>query len=99
MRITTATLVLVAAAGMAKAQFVNGNFEAGNLSPWSVALTPGGTTIGQVVEQYDIDGPGPLAASRAARFCVGNLVQTGTPQGVVVKQPLTLQAGLMYSFK
>jgi hypothetical protein len=90
---------MLAATGAAQAQFVNGNFEAGNLNPWNVNLTSGGTTIGQVVETYDIDGPGPLSASKAARFCVGNIVQTGTPQGIVLKQTLNLQAGLMYTFK
>ncbi len=79
-------------------QFVNGGFESGNFTGWTLANTAGGTGVATaIVEPFDIDGPGPLGASLAARFSVGRLdaTQTGN-QGVMITQLLFMNGGQTY---
>lgn len=82
----------------ASAQFVNGNFETGDLSGWTVAFTSGGATAVQDAQQFDIDGPGPLGTTWAARFSAGRAtgVTTGN-HGVLVTQQVSLVAGNTYT--
>jgi hypothetical protein len=82
----------------ASAQFVNGDFETGDFTGWTIALTPNGNASYQAVEQYDIDGPGPLGTNFAARFSVGRLVSAaGGIEGIQMTQPLTLTGGTTYT--
>jgi hypothetical protein len=92
-------VALLGACAAAQAQVVNGNFETGNLSGWTVGFTPNGATAVQVVEQFDIDGPGPLGMTNTAKFSVGNAVAPNLPiEGVELTQPLALTAGAVYTF-
>jgi hypothetical protein len=99
---TTAAAGLALAAALAHPaqaqQFANPDFSSGDLSGWTLELTPNGTTALQLVEPCDIDGPGPLPTSLAARFCVGNLVNMpGNQAGIDLVQMLDLQAGVEYA--
>ncbi len=96
-------MALVCVAGLAtasSAQFVNGDFETGDFSGWTIAFTvPNGNALVQVVEQYDIDGAGPLGTNFAARFSVGRLVSAaGGTEGIEMTQPINLTSGTAYTF-
>ena len=54
-------------------QFVNGDFQTGDFTGWTVGLTSGGATAQQIVTSFDVDGPGPLPDSLAAQFSVDAL--------------------------
>lgn len=95
-RIACCALVASAAAS-ASAGVLNGNFETGDLSNWTISFTPGGTSAVMNAEQFDIDGGGPLGTSFAARFSVGRIdaTQTGN-QGVIFTQMASVIAGNAY---
>lgn len=79
--------------------FVNGDFETGNFAPWVITNTANGQTLAQEIVLFDIDGPGPLGASLAARFRVGQVTfQSGVPAGIELTQSIALTAGLEYTF-
>jgi hypothetical protein len=92
-------LAALALAGAAHAQqFANGDFSSGDLSGWSLELTPNGVTNQQLVADFDIDGPGPLPTSSAAGFAVGNAVNMpGNQAGIELVQMLDLTAGVQYA--
>jgi len=70
--------LLIAAAGAAQAQLVNGNFATGDLTDWSPFNTPqGGSAITPQVVLFDTAGTG--APVNSAQFEVG---QTSFPFGV-----------------
>src|ERR1041384_7943860 len=74
-------------------QFVNGGFENGTLSGWTITPTSNGHTLVQTVSTIDIDGPGPLASSPAATFQVGQVNSIFQDQeGIEITQNLTLTA-------
>jgi hypothetical protein len=78
--------------------FINGNFETGDFTGWTVALTPNGQTTTQNVELFDIDGGGLLGINNAARFGVGR-IDTSTPNGgVTLTQSMLLTANVTYTF-
>jgi hypothetical protein len=79
----------------ANADFINGNFQTGNLNGWTTYTTPNGT-LGPPglpdVQSFDTTGTG---ASLAAHFVVGNatLPNTGEQGGGLI-QSLVLNPGL-----
>jgi hypothetical protein len=80
-------------------QFVNPGFETGDFAGWSIEPTsPNGITWVQLVELIDIDGPGPLEPSLAARFSVGGINTPVDRDGIELTQVLDLTAGIDYSF-
>jgi len=80
-------------------QFVNGGFETGDFTGWTLGLTSGGATAQQIVTSFDVDGPGPLLNSLAAQFSVGRATGVTTGEhGVTLVQTLSLQAGVTYTF-
>ena len=91
-----AALLALALTSTASASLVNGGFETGDLTGWTVALTPNGQTAVQTVDMFDIDGPGPIATSYAAKFCVGKAVSSGAPGGIELTQTVFLEAGTAY---
>jgi hypothetical protein len=94
----TALVSMLSLVGAAQAQFVNGDFETGDLSGWTVRLTPNGATAFQDAFVYDIDGPGPLEPSYAGRFGVGNEVPNfPNLAGIELFQDLNLTAGVEYT--
>ncbi len=88
----------VSAASMGSAQFVNGNFETGNLSGWTVALTTGGANAVADAIQYDIDGGGALGTNFAGRFSTGRAVAGTVQEGLTLTQSMNLTAGTLYTF-
>ena len=90
---------LAIVAGSASAQsFVNGTFSTGDLSGWTVVNTPNGVGAPGSVALVDIDGPGPLGASLAATFMVGQVVYSPPDQeGIDMTQSLNLSAGAVYT--
>ncbi len=80
----------------ASAGLINGNFEAGDLSGWTVTPTTNGQTLVQTVGMFDIDGPGPIVASYAGKFSVGKLVFAGVTAGIELTQTVQLTAGTSY---
>jgi hypothetical protein len=94
-----ASLVVIASGSLiapAAAQFVNGDFETGTLTGWTVAPTVNGLTLVQTVEPLDIDGPGPLAPSPAAKFAVGQQGGSSMQEGIDLFQMLDLTQGTTY---
>jgi len=90
---------VLCASGVASAAFVNGGFEAGNLSGWTVTPTGNGAASVQTVELFDIDGPGALGDSLAGKFSVGNAVSPNQgEQGIDLTQTLSLTGGVTYTF-
>jgi hypothetical protein len=80
-------------------QFVNGGFETGDFTGWTLGLTSGGATAQQIVTSFDVDGPGPLSDSLAAQFSAGRAAGvTVGEHGVTLMQTLALQAGVTYTF-
>lgn len=93
-------LALVAVACAAQAQFVNGNFDGGDLSGWTITNTSNGTSASNSVVMLDIDEGGPLGMSNAARFAVGNLAAPNQgQQGISFTQLISLTAGVQYTFE
>ena len=78
--------------------FVNGNFETGNLSGWTVTPTSNGTTDVQDAVQYDIDAGGPLTTNFAGHFAVAEVNFDSTQQGILLTQYMTLSSGIQYTF-
>jgi hypothetical protein len=94
--LATTGVLAIAGAGFS---FVNGDFETGNFAPWVITNTTNGQTLSQQIVMFDIDGPGPLSASLAARFQVGQVTfQSGVPAGIELTQSIALIAGLEYTF-
>lgn len=90
-------LVLGAACAFAgaQAQFVNGDFETGDLTGWTVTPTANGQTLVQDVQMFDT-GLGP---SKAAHFSVGQVnFMSGEEDGVYITQNFNLVAGTTYTF-
>jgi hypothetical protein len=94
-------VLAVAAIGFGRtavADFVNGSFETGNLSGWTISTTPNGVTLAQTVVLWDIDFAGPRPTSFAGQFAVGQLVaQFGVPEGIELTQNLNLISGETYT--
>jgi hypothetical protein len=78
---------------------VNGDFETGDLTGWTVANTANGVGAPGTVTMIDIDAAGPLGVSNAATFNVGQLTfMSGVWEGIEMTQRLDLQAGVPYTF-
>lgn len=91
--------LLLGAIPVANAQFINGDFEAGSFSGWTITPTSNGATAYQLVEQFDIDGPGALGTNFAGRFSVGRASTTGAATGgIELTQSLGLIGGTSYTF-
>jgi hypothetical protein len=89
------TAVLLAVAPAASAQYiVNPDFETGSFAPWSVVPTANGSSVSTTLVTYDIDGPGPASASKAASFCVGRNNPSTTPGGITISQTIHDPGGL-----
>ncbi|MCH7812883.1 MAG: proprotein convertase P-domain-containing protein, partial [Planctomycetes bacterium] len=87
--------------GRGAAGFENSGFGFGDFTHWTVENTFNGDGAPGAVGMYDIDGPGPLGASCAAKFSVG-LAAGGPgqpPRGVILTQVLTLLGGVQYTFE
>ncbi len=84
--------------GVASGQnmLVNGDFQTGDWSGWSVKPTTNGQTGIQTVQLYDIDGAGPLGESLAGRLSVGKVTYSGPTAGMYMTQSLNLTAGVQY---
>jgi hypothetical protein len=87
--------------GTAQAQFTNADFETGDLTGWTVTLTPNGRTLFSLVEMFDIDGPaGSGGASHCGKFAVGK-ENFGLPGdgGIELTQEVQLTANTQYTFE
>jgi hypothetical protein len=94
-------LALLGLAGTTMGQnvIVNGDFETGDFTGWTVMNTANGVGAPGTVELVDIDGPGPLTDSLAAKFYVGQAVfMSGAQEGVELSQTVNLQSGTDYTF-
>ena len=79
--------------------FTNPDFEGGTLAGWTVVNTANGVGAPGSVSSVDIDGPGPLNATQAATFMVGQAsFVSGEQQGIEMTQTLALTAGTPYTF-
>jgi hypothetical protein len=85
------TAIALAPVSSARADFINGNFETGNLSGWTTYTTANGTIGTPTVVSFDTTGSG---ASLAARLQVGQLsFQSGVFAGGGILQSLNLAVG------
>lgn len=99
MKIVLMGAAMAVVAGANAQMFINGNFEAGDLSFWNISNTANGQTALQNVVQYDIDGPGTRPTNYAAQFNVGQVnFNFGVPEGIELTQTLNLTAGWQYYF-
>jgi hypothetical protein len=88
---------VVLACGTVHAQpIVNGDFETGDLSGWTVTPTANGVTNIQAVEVFNIDGLGPLPPSNAGKFSVGRQTGGDLQEGIDLHQSVQLTAGTTY---
>jgi hypothetical protein len=90
-------VLLLASAAGARAGLINGDFETGDLTGWTVFdTTHGGTNLADVT-LFDTAVPGNL--SDAARFQVGQTSGTigigGSPEGAGIFQTITLNSGTL----
>ena len=95
---TLAALALLAPAARASILH-NGDFELG-FDGWTVRNTEHGVGAPGSLETYDIDGFGPLGASRAAVFAVGADPDTWPDHrsgGIEMVQSVYLNAGTTYT--
>jgi hypothetical protein len=84
-------LVLVCGGLATRADFINGDFQTGNLSGWTVFTTPNGTVGAPTVVSFDVTGSG---ASLAARLQVGHaVIEPTVHRGGGILQSLNLAAG------
>lgn len=96
-RIVSGITLACCAFSPVRADFVNGDFSSGDLTGWTLTLTENGATAVQLVELFDIDGPGPKTDSLAAKFSVGRASTTGAPSGgIELTQDLNLTGGTQY---
>lgn len=97
MKVIALAAVMAAASASYAQSFINGDFEAGSLTGWTVTPTANGQTRVQDTVVYDIDGGGPLGPSQAGRFAVGQVAfQVGVPAGIELTQNLNLAGGTAY---
>lgn len=90
----------IAIGASASAQFVNGDFETGDFTGWTLGLTSGGAQTWQAVVDHDIDGPGPLGVTKAGQFSAGRATGVTTGEhGVTLTQSLLLTGGITYTFE
>jgi hypothetical protein len=71
------------------ASFDNGDLEASaaSIAGWSVVNTANGVGAPGTIDVFDIDGGGPLAATNAAKFAVGQAVfASGVQEGIEMTQ-------------
>lgn len=96
--IVLAAIVALCSVASGQNLFQNPGFETGNFTGWTVKPTVNGTSNPpETVVMYDIDGPGPLPDSLAARFAVGQVTfQSGVPAGMELTQSLALTGGQQY---
>lgn len=99
MKIVLMGVAMGVVAGANAQMFINGNFEAGDLSFWNIATTTNGQSLSQSAVQYDIDGPGTRPTNFAGRFQVGQVTfASGAPAGIELTQNLNLIGGWQYYF-
>ncbi|HMO13277.1 MAG TPA: PEP-CTERM sorting domain-containing protein [Pirellulaceae bacterium] len=99
LNLATFTVLSFCVTGLAQADFVNGGFESGDFTGWTITPTANGQTNVQTVVLWDIDWGGPLPPSLVGRFQVGQQVfQSGVPAGIELTQSLVLSAGVEYTF-
>lgn len=88
---TISVLATACVAGGAFAQFVNGDFETGVLSPWTITPTANGQSPTQAITVFDVTGGG---ATKALQLQVGQVsFVSGQQAGVDVLQTFNLAAG------
>ncbi|MBX3097749.1 MAG: PEP-CTERM sorting domain-containing protein [Fimbriimonadaceae bacterium] len=93
MRLLAASVAVLSVA-MSQAMFTNGDFETGDLTGWTVGLTPNGATVVQDVQVFETVLGTP---SNAGHFRVGQAVFTsGVQEGINLTQRLTLTGGVTY---
>lgn len=98
MKIVLMGVAMGVVAGANAQMFINGNFEAGDLSFWNIATTTNGQSVSQSAVLYDIDGPGFRPTNFAGRFQVGRINTSTATGGIELTQNLNLIGGWQYYF-
>lgn len=79
--------------------FVNGDFETGDMTGWTITPGPNAHVRFQEVINYDIDSTDPGSPSFAAQFSMGQIsFEQGVYRHIDVTQSLQLEAGNTYQF-
>ena len=92
--VSSALAMLIASANAQS--FVNGDFQTGDFTGWTIANTANGHSTVQSVDSFDVTGGG---ASLAGHFAVGQVnFQSGDHEGITITQNLNLTGGVAYTF-
>ncbi len=93
---TLLILIFLLLPGASHAALINGGFETGDFTGWTITDTDNGRTAVQEVVPFDVDGDG--TASNAARFSVGKGSSSGPAGGIVLSQTVTFDwTGRLYA--
>lgn len=91
-----AAAIAASASAASAATLVNGDFETGDLTGWTLSTTSNGANELARVASFDVDQDG--AASDAANFLVGKLVGSRDDGGVSFRQEFTVDEAGLYEF-
>lgn len=92
-------LAIAAFSHGASQSFVNGGFDTGDMTGWTIATGTNGTYKFHAVVPFDMNDAEPGGVSLAARFSVGQITnESNVHRGITVTQNLNLEAGTTYRF-
>ena len=92
-------LILISIPEIGRADFINGDFETGDMTGWTIAPGTNAEYEFDDVIMFDIDGAGPLPASQVMSLSVGQIAnEENIYRHVDIVQDIQLETGNIYEF-